>query len=132
VTAIGKVEVTRTYRSCPGCGGGFPADAVLGIDGGFTRRARRSIFPVRVDNSFDRGARTLRELAGGSVDAETIRRLCHAAAQACRGSKVERLDVAATFAEAPGDSELQLDAGKANTETGWRDVKVATFAVRAG
>lgn len=131
MTAIGEIEVTRTYRSCPGCGdGGFPADEVIGIDGGFTRRARRSICHVGVDNSFDRGERTLRELAGWSVDAETIRRLCHAEAKACRGSKAERLDVATNFAEARGDWELQIDAGKVNTETGWRDVKVATFAVR--
>jgi hypothetical protein len=33
-----------------------------------------------------------------------------------------------TFAEAEGDLELQVDAGKANTLEGWRDVKVAVFA----
>ncbi len=132
MTAIGRIKVARTYRSCPGgCGGGFPADAVLGLDGGFTRRARRSICHVGVDNSFDRGARTLRELAGWSVDAETIRRVCHAEAKTCRGSKAKHLDVATNFAAAAGDWELQIDAGKVNTETGWRDVKVATFAVRA-
>jgi hypothetical protein len=131
VTAIGKIEVIRTYRSCSSCGdGGFPADLVLGVDGGFTRRARRSICHVGVDNSFDRGERTLRELTGWSVDAETIRRLCHAEAEACRRSRARRLDVATNFAEAAGDWELQIDAGKVNTETGWRDVKVATFAVR--
>jgi hypothetical protein len=119
VTAVGKVEVARTYRSCPDCGaGGFPADAVLGIDGGFTRRARRSICHVGIDNSFDRGERTLRELAGWSVDAETIRRICHAEAKACRQSKAERLNVATSFAEAEGGRELQIGAGKVNTETG--------------
>ena len=131
MTTIGKVKAARAYHSCPGgCGGGFPADAVLGLGGGFTRRARRSICHVGVDNSFDRGACTLRELTGWSVDAETIRRLCHAEAKACRGAKAERLGAAADFAKAPGDWELQIDAGKVNTETGWRDVKVATFAVR--
>jgi hypothetical protein len=103
---------------------------VLGIDGGFTRRARRSICHVGIDNSFDRGERTLRELAGWSVDAETIRRLCHTEAKTCHESKGERLDIAANFAQNAGDWELQIDAGKVNTETGWRDVKVATFAVR--
>ena len=103
---------------------------MLGLVGGFTRRARRSICYVGVDNTFDRGERTLRELAGWSVDAETIRRLCHAEAKACRESKAERLDVAANFGEATGDWESQVDAGKVNTGTGWRDVKVATFAVR--
>jgi hypothetical protein len=131
VTALGKIPVTRSYRTCPTCGdGGFPADAALGLDGSFTRRARRRICHVGVDNSFERGARTLRELAGWSVDAETIRRLCHAAAAECRKSQGGRRDVAANFGKASGDWELQIDAGKVNTETGWRDVKVATFAVR--
>lgn len=131
MTAIGKVAVARSYRRCPTCAdGGFPADAVIGLGGGFTRRARRRICHAGVDNSFERGERTLRELTGWSVDAETIRRLCHAEAAECRRSKGGRLGVAANFAKAPGDRELQIDAGKVNTETGWRDVKVATFAVR--
>lgn len=103
---------------------------MLGLDGGFTRRARRRICHAGVDNSFERGERTLRELTGWSIDAETIRRLCHAEAAACRKSEGQRLDVAANFGKAAGDWELQIDAGKVNTETGWRDVKVATFAVR--
>jgi hypothetical protein len=131
VTAIGKIAVTRCYRTCPTCGdGGFPADEVLGLHGSFTRRARRHICHVGIDNSFDRGERTLQELAGWSVDAETIRRLSHAEAAECRKFKSERLDVATNFRKASGDWELQIDAGKVNTETGWRDVKVATFAVR--
>ncbi len=69
-------------------------------------------------------------LAGWSVDAETIRRLVHAESAECQKSKSEDLDVAAKFRKASGDRELQIDAGKVNTETGWRDVKVATFAVR--
>ena len=69
-------------------------------------------------------------MAGWSVDAETIRRLCHAESTECRKSKTEDLNIAAKFQHAAGDWELQIDAGKVNTETGWRDVKVATFAVR--
>jgi hypothetical protein len=130
VTAIGKITVTRCYRTCSLCGGRFPADEALGLDSSFTRRSRRQICHVGMDNSFDRGERTLRELAGWSVDAETIRRLCHTEAAVCRKVKSGRLDVAAKFSRASGDWELQIDAGKVNTETGWRDVKVATFAVR--
>jgi hypothetical protein len=69
-------------------------------------------------------------LAGWSVHAETIRRLCHTESAECQKSKTEDLGVAAKFQKASGDWELQIDAGKVNTETGWRDVKVATFAVR--
>lgn len=130
MTAIGKIAVARTYRVCLDCGGGFPADAALGLDGGFTRRARRRICHVGADNSFARGERTLQELSGWTVDAETIRRLCHAEAVACRKTRSERLDVATNLKKAAGDWELQIDAGKVNTEAGWRDVKVATFAVR--
>lgn len=81
-------------------------------------------------DSFERGESTLRELAGWSVDAETVRRLCHAEAAECRATRSERLDLAKNFKKALGNWELQIDAGKVNTETGWRDVKVATFAVR--
>lgn len=70
------------------------------------------------------------EMLGWSVDAETIRRLCHAEAAECRRTRCGRLDVEANFEQASGDWELQIDAGKVNTDTGWRDVKVATFAVR--
>jgi hypothetical protein len=131
LTAIGKIAVTRCYRTCPTCGGGaFPADDTVGLDGSFTRRARRQICHVGTDNPFDRGARTLQELAGWSVDAETIRRLSHAEAARCHRSKSQRLDVAGKFREASGDWGPQIDAGEVNTETGWRDVKVAALAVR--
>jgi hypothetical protein len=131
VTAIGKIAITRCYRTCSTCGGGgFPADDALGLNGSFTRRGRRQICHVGIDNSFDRGERTLQELAGWSVDAETIRRLSHAEAAECRKAKSDRLDVAGKFSKASGDWELPIDAGKVNTETGWRDVKVAAFAVR--
>jgi len=106
------------------------ADRVIGLNGGFTRRARRRICHAGVDNSFERGERTPQELTGWSVDAEAIRRLGHSEATGCRKSKGNRLDVTANFAKTPGDWELQIDAGKVNTETGWRDVKVATFAIR--
>lgn len=131
MTGIGKIQLSRSYRTCATCGEGqFPADAVLGLDGSFTRRARRQICHVGIDNAFDRGKRTLEELTGWSVDAETIRRLCHAEAAKCRRARSKGPDVAARFATATGDWELQIDAGKVNTETGWRDAKVTIFAVR--
>src|SRR5262249_41101204 len=37
---------------------------------------------------------------------------------------------AEAVAQAAGDPELQIDAGKVNTAAGWRDVKVAVFARR--
>ena len=131
VTAVGKIVLARGYRVCRACNdAGFPADAVLGIDGSVTRRALRLICHVGASDSFDRGERTLRELLGWSVDAETVRRLCHAEAAICRENEAERREVAAKFRKAVGDREVQIDAGKVNTETGWRDVKVVSIAVR--
>ena len=130
MTAIGKISIDRNYRVCRVCAGGFPADAVLGLDGFVTRRALRQICHVGVSDSFERGERTLRELSGWSVDAETIRRLCHAEAAKCRENEAELHAVAEDFKTALGHCELQIDAGKVNTDTGWRDVKVASFAVR--
>lgn len=130
MTAIGKITLARSYRSCPNCReGGFPADTALGVDGSFTRLTRRRICRVGVEDSFERGARTLQELAGWSVDAETIRRLCHAEA-ARNQARIEHPEITTRFAKASGHRELQIDAGKVNTLTGWRDVKVAAFAVR--
>lgn len=132
MTAIGKIAIRRGYRVCRDCGdAGFPADAVLGLGGFVTRRALRQICHVGLSDSFERGERTLRELSGWSVDAETIRRLCHAEAAKCRENDAEQRQVADRFRQALGHRELQIDAGKVNTETGWRDVKVASFAVRS-
>jgi hypothetical protein len=131
MSAVGKITLARDYRICRGCDdAGFRADAVLGLGGFVTRRALRLICHVGASDSFDRGVRTLQELMGWSVDAETIRRLCHAEAARCRENGSEQRKVAEKFEKAAGNREIQIDAGKVNTDTGWRDVKVVSFAVR--
>ena len=72
----------------------------------------------------------LRELAGWSVDAETVRRHTHAEASGAARGRPGRTGLPAAFAAATGDAELHIDAGKVNTPEGWRDVKVAVLAVR--
>lgn len=95
-----------------------------------TRGARRMAALAGVQQSFARAELTLAELAGWDLDDNTIRQLCHATAQTARARRDERA-TARAFADAPGDRELQIDAGKVNTPEGWRDVKVAVFARRA-
>lgn len=80
-----------------------------------------------LESSFDQAARLLRETVGWTISAETLRQLCHAEAEALAATRAERLDTATAFAQAQGDWELQIDAGKVNTSAGWRDVKMATF-----
>lgn len=82
-----------------------------------------------VGQSFAKAQRTLAEVAGWQLDDNTIRQLCHATAAAASASREERTD-AETFARASGDPEVQIDAGKVNTQEGWRDVKVGVFALR--
>jgi hypothetical protein len=131
MTALGPIRVARWHGRCPGCGQvGFAADRLLGLGGWLTARARRMACRAGLHDPFRRAEQLLAELAGWSVDAETVRRLAHAAAgQATRG-RADRTGLPVAFAGASGDGEVHIDAGKVNTRDGWRDVKVVAFAVR--
>src|SRR5262249_11832360 len=130
LTAVGHIAVERRYFTCPACGqGDFGADHVLGLDGYLTGAARRMACLAGVRQSFARREALLADLAGWEREEEPIRRLCHAEAARATARREERA-TAAAFAAAAGDRELQIDAGKVNTQEGWRDVKAAVFACR--
>jgi hypothetical protein len=80
-------------------------------------------------DAFARAQQTLQELCGWQLDDEVIRQLTHAAARRATTTRDTRAD-AARFARAPGGIEVAIDAGKVNTDTGWRDVKVAVLSKR--
>ena len=132
MTALGPVPLDRSYARCPACEQGFfPADRLLGLQGWLTARALRMACHAGVADPFRKAERLLSELAGWSVDADTLRRRCHAQAAHAAASRAERTGLLQAFAQAAGDYELHLDAGKVNTvEDNWRDVKVAVFARR--
>lgn len=131
MTAIGPIRIGRWHADCRSCrDAGFPADRVIGVLGWLTLRARRMAWKAGLHAPFRKAEELLEELSGWSIDAETLRRHRHAeAAQAAQG-RAERVGLPAAFAAATGDAELHIDAGKVNTREGWRDVKVAVFAVR--
>ncbi len=130
MTAVGPVTVQRTYFTCAMCQQGeFAADRILGLNGYLTPGACRMACLAGVQQSFARAEQLLTELAGWHVDDETIRRVCHQTAQQAHATREERA-TAELFAQAPGDCEVHIDAGKANTLDGWRDIKVAVFAKR--
>jgi hypothetical protein len=84
-----------------------------------------------VADPFRKAQLLLGELAGWSVDADTLRRRCHEQAGLAAAGRSDRTAAPEAFATASGDRELHIDAGKVNTaEDGWRDVKVAAFACR--
>ncbi len=127
-TALGPVQVRRHHLWHPTEGELFPADEVLGLDGFLTCQARRVITLVGV-HSFARAQQMLAGLCGWQVDDEVIRRTTHAEAQRAAVRRPERAD-ATPFATAKGATEVLIDAGKVNTLTGWRDVKVGLFLKR--
>jgi hypothetical protein len=130
LTAVGRIAVERRYFCCPRCAqGDFGADRILGLEGYVTVAARRMACLLGVQQSFARAQRALTEVAGWELDDNTIRQLCHASAAEAQARRGERA-TAEAFAQADGDVELHIDAGKANTLEGWRDVKVAVFARR--
>jgi hypothetical protein len=122
--------LVRRYFDCPSCGqGDFGADRLLGVDGYVTRGARRMACLLGVQRSFKKAEVALHEVAGWDLDDDTIRRLCHATAEQANSSRPTR-DTAEAFARAGGNWELHVDAGKVNTQGGWRDVKLAAVARR--
>jgi hypothetical protein len=132
MTALGPIRLRRCYAHCPACvQGSFPADHLLGLDGWLTARALQMACRAGVADPFRKAEVLLKELAGWSVDADTLRRRCHEQAAHAAASRPDRSGLPQAFAHAAGDHELHLDAGKVNTiEDHWRDVKVAVFACR--
>lgn len=127
MTAVGPITLARTYFTCSTCTqGDFGADRVLGVEGYVSRGACRMACLLGVQQSFVRAETTLAEVAGWNLDDNTIRQLCHTIAARAHADRDERT-TATAFAQAKGDLELQIDAGKVNTLEGWRDVKVGVF-----
>jgi hypothetical protein len=128
LTALGRIRLTRQYAVAGG-GGEFPADAVLGVEGYVTTAAQRMAVLAGARDSFARAEVMLRELAGWELDDEVIRQLTHAAAKGLAAVRENRAD-AQRFAKAKGGVEVQIDAGKVNTTTGWRDIKLCVVCKR--
>src|SRR5439155_12948800 len=116
MTALGPVRLCRCYAHCPACEqGGFPADRLLGLDGWLTARALQMACRAGVADPFRKAEALLEELAGWSVDADTLRRRCHEQAARAAATRAGRAAAPAAFAQAVGDHELHIDAGKVNT-----------------
>ncbi len=132
MTALGPIRLGRSYACCAACEQGlFAADRLLGIDGWLTPRALQMACRAGIADPFRKAEFLLSELAGWSVDADTLRRRCHEQATRAAARRADRTGLPEAFTQAAGDYELHIDAGKVNTvEDHWRDVKVAVFARR--
>lgn len=128
MTALGRIRLHRQY-ALGADGGAFPADGALGVEGYVTTAAQRMAVLAGARDSFARAEVMRRELAGWELDDETIRQLTHAAAEELNGTRTDRTD-GQRFATAEGVVEVQIDAGKVNTTTGWRDLKLCVVGKR--
>jgi hypothetical protein len=82
------------------------------------------------DSSFAKSAEKLQAYCGVDVSAEVLRKYCEQEGKQMAAWQPQSETVAETFAKAVGEMEFTMDAGKANTLTGWRDIKIAIFAKR--
>jgi hypothetical protein len=131
LTAIGLVVLSRIFFQCVSCRqAGFRADDLVGVNGYMTEGAQRMACFAGVNQSFEKSQQLLEELAGFRLNDESLRQCCHQVAADARKWMEAEVPAAERFANSPGAAEIQIDAGKVNTDTGWRDVKIAVFARR--
>ena len=131
MTAVGAITIARAYVTCYQCGvGGYPLDARLGIDGFLTRQATRLACRAGAQHSFAAAEDLLADLCGWHVSDERLRQACQEEARRIADWQAQNPAAPAAFTQASGVIEFQTDAAKVNTDTGWRDMKIAIFAKR--
>jgi len=129
VTAVGRISVRRAPSSRAGSGlGGCAADRRIGLDGALSRQGRRVVCRAGGRASFAEAAASPREIGGWTVGDETIRHACQAEAKAMAAWGADSGRACEGFRAADGLAELQPDAARVDTQTGWRDVKIGIFA----
>jgi hypothetical protein len=126
------VTITRRYFLCP-CGqpGSYAADDVLGLSGRFSRVVQKHACRLASEVSFDATEEHLREMLGVRVSAETLRLLVERHGREMQKHQSNDPATEQAFAQASGEVELAIDAGKVNTrEEGWKDLKIAVVSKR--
>lgn len=132
MTALGDIQIRRSFASCPHCRlSGFPIDPLLGLQGWMTRHALQMAVRVGIHEPFRKAEGLLRELLGWSVDADTLRRRCHEQAQLAAAGRAARTALPEAFSQAEGHAEMHLDAGKVfGTDKQWHDIKLGVVLIR--
>src|SRR5690606_11531342 len=112
LTRSGPACATTTAASTWSHSHNDPPETALGLDGWLTRRALEMAVRAGAHEPFRKAESLLRDLAGWSVDADTLRRRCHEQARAVADGRAARAALPGAFAGAAGDCELHIDAGK--------------------
>ena len=125
------MTIRRVAFACGACRTrAHPLDERLGIDGLVSPHAQRLLCLAGAEQSFERAARLLRELAGLHVCDNTVRKACDRHGRAMRAWQRDDPGAGAAFREAKGDVEFQTDGTSVNTTGGWREMRLSVFARR--
>lgn len=125
------MTLRRRYLTCRRCAQhAHPLDERLGVDGLVSPHAQRLLCAAGAEQSFERAARLLRELAGLQVCDNTVRRVCDEHGGRMRAWQREDPKAGQPFRAAEGEVEFQTDGTCVNTMGGWREVRLSIFAKR--
>jgi hypothetical protein len=122
----------RWWGSRCGCDAvGYGVDEVLGIDGHMTRTLQQHLSRLAADVSFAKAQEHLTAMLPVTLSKEALRQECHRHGRRLATWQTTESHTPAVFAQAAGDVEFTVDAGKVNTlEEGWKDLKIAAFQKR--
>lgn len=133
MSAVGGITFTRRYWKCR-CGGegSYAADAILGIEGErYSKMLQKHACRLGAETSFASTREHLHEMLGADLCPETTRNLVEGNGKATAQFQPKDVASAKAFAQAAGEVEFTVDAGKVNTrEEGWKDLKNAVIARR--
>lgn len=133
MTSVGPIGLTRRWWKCRDGDedGGYLVDQTLGLRGNLGRLLQQQICLVGADVSFAKAQRWLKHLKGVRVGEESVRLCCERhGARMATWQPTDKV-TGERFAQAEGDVEFFVDAGKVNTrEAGWKDLKIASFQRR--
>lgn len=111
--------------------GGYALDAIVGLRGYCTRWVQQQVCRLGADVSFGKTREHLQAFWRVPLSVETIRGVTEEHGQQMSRWQVQDETTPQAFAQAQGEVEFTVDAGKANTrEEGWKDLKIAVFQKR--
>lgn len=108
----------------------MPLDARLGLERYVSPAARQLLCLAGSSWSFDMAQSHLQTFAGITVSDEMIRQTTLGETPSMQSYLETAPEACTAFQEAVGELEFEVDATKANTVEGWRDVKIALFSRR--
>ena len=133
LTAAGVIRVSRLNLVCivSTCRlSVVPLDARLGLEGYVSPSARQLLCLAGSSWSFDSARSHLKSFAGLEASDELIRQVTQGEAPKMQAYLETAPESANAFREAVGELEFEVDATKANTVAGWRDLKIALYSKR--